>query len=205
MILLSFAILALVILIATLFVKHPHKTLILAACVISLVVINLLNEVQAALESDRPRMAPLARGDAVSMERIKEVEWPGMSEEEVEATGRELLEDEREILGYLTRRWEEGENVVVSFGELHVVRLKMILSLLKQHSAQHDPPIKPALYSLDFGVETCDRQCFTRTFPLKSPPEAYPILLASNPSNSRHLNTLKQAYTTLNLTIIILD
>lgn len=54
MILLIFSILIIIALVAIFFLKIPHKIMILSICVIILVILNFVNEIQAFYDEDIP-------------------------------------------------------------------------------------------------------------------------------------------------------
>jgi hypothetical protein len=95
--------------------KMKQKVMALGACVILLVLCNLANEIAAATASPHdPR--ELARRDTHQVvQELTPAAVAAFPNESAEERAAELLEEEREMVGYLWKRWEGREYTLVYF------------------------------------------------------------------------------------------
>jgi hypothetical protein len=176
-------------LLAAAVLKIKQRIMVLGACVILLVVCNLINEFAAA---NTPPLHQSHQPQKDKQHRVQEIApWSigVLINETAEEKMGDLLEEERDMASYLYKRWEANEYPLVRFDSLHRNRLRIVLELVNHRINNTNPERNILPFRLDYKQQECDGRCLRKTV-RKAASNAYIVFIVENTKNAGQLSDL---------------
>lgn len=150
-------------LLAAALLKIKQRIIILGACVILLVVCNLINEFAATNAAPHHQKHHSLKDKHQPVQEITPGTIGVLLNETAEEKMGDLLEEERDMVSYLYKRWEGSEYSLIHFDNLHRNRLRIVLELVNHRINNTNPQRNILPFRLNYKQQECDSRCLTKT------------------------------------------